>query len=125
MALIGQAVSEEKIFEIVNDGRTTDRRTPEHGYSISSPVSLRLRTAKNEGARVATTLNIDFSHNSAVKGWILLKFELIRDVIAILVTSKYEEDPIKIEGARVATTQNNDFSNAQRQLTPQSEIGSS
>ena len=29
--------------------------------------------------------------------------------MAILVTSKYEEDPIKIEGARVATTQNNDF----------------
>ena len=25
--------------------------------------------------------------------------------MAILVTSKYEEDPIKIEGARVATTQ--------------------
>ena len=43
--------------------------------------------------------------NSAVKSQIRLKFELIRDVIAILVTSKYEEDPIKIEGARVATTQ--------------------
>ena len=26
--------------------------------------------------------------------------------MAILVTFKYEEDPIKIEGARVATTQN-------------------
>ena len=38
--------------------------------------------------------------------------------MAILVTSKYEEDPIKIEGARVATTQNNDFSNTQVQLTP-------
>ena len=44
--------------------------------------------------------------------------------MAILVTSKYEEDPIKIEGARVATTQNNDFSNTQGQLTPQSEVGS-
>ena len=39
--------------------------------------------------------------------------------MAILVTSKYEEDPIKIEGARAATTQNNE------QLTPQSEVGSS
>ena len=39
--------------------------------------------------------------------------------MAILVTSKYEEDQIKIEGARVATTQNNDFSNTQGQLTPQ------
>ena len=45
--------------------------------------------------------------------------------MAILVTSKYEEDLIKIEGARVATTQNNDFSNIQGQLTPQSEVGTS
>ena len=44
--------------------------------------------------------------------------------MAILVTSKYEEDPIKIEGARVATTQNIDFSNTQGQITPQSEVGS-
>ena len=43
--------------------------------------------------------------------------------MAILLTFKYEEDPIKIEGARVATTQNNDFSNSQGQ-TPQSEVGS-
>ena len=45
--------------------------------------------------------------------------------MVILVTFKYEEDPIKIEGTRVATTQNNDFSNTQGQLTPQSEVGSS
>ena len=44
--------------------------------------------------------------------------------MAILVTSKYEEDPIKIEGARVATTPNVDFSNTQGQITPQSEVGS-
>ena len=36
--------------------------------------------------------------------------------MAILVTSKYEEDLIKIEVARVATTQNNDFSNTHGQL---------
>ena len=42
--------------------------------------------------------------------------------MAILVTSKYEEDRIKIEGARVATTQNIDFSNTQGQITPQSEV---
>ena len=41
--------------------------------------------------------------------------------MAILVTSKYEVNPIKIEGARVVTTQNNDFSNTQGQLTPQSD----
>ena len=55
---------------------------------------------KNEGARVATILNINFSHSqgqmSAVKGQIWLKFELIQDVMAILVTFKYEEDPIKL-----------------------------
>ena len=45
--------------------------------------------------------------------------------MAILVTSKYEEVPIKIEGARLATTQNNDFSNTKGQLTPQSEVGCS
>ena len=44
--------------------------------------------------------------------------------MAIFVTSKNEEDPIKIEGARVAITQNNDFSNTQGQLTLQSEVGS-
>ena len=41
MALVGQAVSEKKIFEIVDgrtdDGRTTDGRTPDHGHPISSP----------------------------------------------------------------------------------------
>ena len=38
--MIGQAVSEEKIFENggrTDDGRTTDGRTTEHGYTISSP----------------------------------------------------------------------------------------
>ena len=33
--------------------------------------------------------------------------------MAILVISKYEEDPIKAESARVATTLNIDFSNTQ------------
>ena len=83
---------------------------------------------KNEGARVATTLNIAFSHRQGqitlVNNRIWLKFELIRNVIAILVTSKYEEDPIKVEGARVATIKNIDFSNTKGQLTPQSEVGS-
>ena len=41
MALVGQAVSEKKIFEIVDgrtdDGRTDDGRTPDHGHPISSP----------------------------------------------------------------------------------------
>ena len=44
--------------------------------------------------------------------------------MAILVTYKYEEDPIKIESARVATTLNIDFSNTQGQITPRSNVGS-
>ena len=69
---------------------------------------------KIEDAGVATT-NLFFKHsraaNSAVQGRIWLKFELIQDVMVILVSSKNEKDPIKIEGSRVATTQNIDFSN--------------
>ena len=43
LALIGQAVCEKKLFEHCE--RTTDgrRRTPDHWYTISSPMSLRLR----------------------------------------------------------------------------------
>ena len=92
-------------------------------FELIQDVMVILVTSKNEedpikteGARVATTLTIDFSNiqgqltpQSRVKIW--LKFELIQDVMVILVTSKNEEDPIKIEGARVATIQNIDFSN--------------
>ena len=42
--------------------------------------------------------------NSAVLGPIRPNFELVRDVIDVLVTCKYEEDLIKNEGARVDTT---------------------
>ena len=37
LSLIGQAVSEEKIFEIVDGRRTDDGATPEYGYALSSP----------------------------------------------------------------------------------------
>ena len=69
---------------------------------------------KNEGARVFTRflpLKVygDFSRrsraaNSAVLGPIWPKFELVRVSMDVLVTCKYEEDPIKNEGARVFTT---------------------
>ena len=42
--------------------------------------------------------------NSAVLGPIWPNFELVRDVMDVLVTCKYEEDPIKNESARVVTT---------------------
>ena len=42
--------------------------------------------------------------NSAVLGPIWPNFELIRDVMDVLITCQYEEDPIKNRGARVFTT---------------------
>ena len=36
--------------------------------------------------------------------FVWLNFKLVRDVMDVLVTCKYEEDPIKNEGARVDTT---------------------
>ena len=41
--------------------------------------------------------------NSAILGRICLKFELVLDIIDVLVTCKYEEDQIKNERARVLT----------------------
>ena len=58
--------------------------------------------------------------NSAVLGRIWLKFEPVRDIIDVLVTCKYEEDPIKNEDARVQTRLYDAFSDAQEQLTPKS-----
>ena len=78
---------------------------------------------KNEGARVFTrflplSVYVDFSRrsrasNSAVLGPIWPNFELVLDVMDVLVTCKYEEDPIKNEGARVDTTLYSNFSDAQ------------
>ena len=42
--------------------------------------------------------------NSAVLGPIRPNYKLVRDVMDVLVTCKYEEDPIKNEGARVLAT---------------------
>ena len=55
--------------------------------------------------------------NSAVLGQIWLKFELVQDIIDVLVTCKYEEDPIKNKGARVLTRLYDVFSDTQGQLT--------
>ena len=69
---------------------------------------------KNEGARLLTRflpLQVygDFfrrsrAANSTVLGPIWPNFELIRYIMDVLVTCKYEEDPIKNKGARVDTT---------------------
>ena len=60
--------------------------------------------------------------NSAVLGPIWPNFELFRDVIDVLVTCKYEEDPIKNRGARVFTTLYVNFSDAQGQITLKSVV---
>ena len=80
---------------------------------------------KNEGARVFTRflpllVYGDFSRrsrgaNSAVLGPIWPNFELVRDLMDVLVTCKYEEVPIKNEGTRVDTTLYSNFSDAQGQ----------
>ena len=59
-----------------------------------------------------------------MRGRIWSKFELVRDVIDVLVTSKNKADPNKNEGARVATTLNIDFSHSQGQITLQSRVES-
>ena len=61
---------------------------------------------KNSGENVMTWIFSRCSRaaNSAVLGPIWPNFELVRDIMDVLVTCKYEEDPIKNEGARVDTT---------------------
>ena len=54
--------------------------------------------------------------NSAVLDPIWPNFELVRDVMDVLVTCKYEEDPIKNKGARVVTKLYSTFSDAQGQI---------
>ena len=52
-----------------------------------------------------------------VLGPIWPNFELVRDVMDVLVTCKYEKDSIKNEAARVDTTLYSNFSDAQGQIT--------
>ena len=69
---------------------------------------------KNSGENVMTSFSPlevygDFSRrsraaNSAVLGPIWPNFKLVRDLMDVLVTCKYEEDPIKNVGTRVDTT---------------------
>ena len=50
-------------------------------------------------------------------GPIWRNFELFLDIIDVLITCQYEEDPIKNEGARVLTTLYINFSDPQGQIT--------
>ena len=55
--------------------------------------------------------------NSTVLGPIWPNFEIVRNVMDVLITCKYEEDPIKNEGDRVLTTLYIKSSDAQGQIT--------
>ena len=67
---------------------------------------------ENEGARVLTNLSNYKSMGifrpsraaySAVLGRMWPKIVLVRDIIFVLITCKYEQDPNKNEGARMLT----------------------
>ena len=72
-----------------------------------------LVTCKNEGARVLSRfspLSVYGNFFQTLKGGLLcsrgriwLKSKLLRDIIDVLVTCKYEEDPIKNKSARELT----------------------
>ena len=81
---------------------------------------------KNKGPRAFTrflplSVYWDFSRrsmagNSAVHGQIWSNFELVQDLMVVLITCKNEEDPIKNEGASVRNIIQH-FSDAQGQIT--------
>ena len=115
------------MFEIVYDGQPTDGCRLD-GYTISSPCEPK---GSGELNMMSLECSQDFSHyksmgifsrssradNSAVLGPIWPNFELVRDVMDVLVTCKFEEDSIKNEGARAVTTLYSNFSEAQGQIT--------
>ena len=78
-----------------------------HPLSLLSEIMSEDPSKKNGGTIVLTTflpLQVfgDFSRrpkavNSADPGWILLNFELVRDLMVVLVTCKNEDGPIKMK----------------------------
>ena len=85
---------------------------------LSCMSSLLARMRMIESKMKELECSQDFSHyksmgifssypraaNSAVLNPIWPNFELVRDVIDVFITCKYEDDPIKNGGARVFTT---------------------
>ena len=60
--------------------------------------------------------------NTKVNILIWPKFELIREFMADLATSKFDEDPIKIEGTIDRTRSNMGFFGSQGQVTPKRKV---
>ena len=69
MALIGHAVSEEKIFEIV-DGRRTDGRRTDHGHPISSPCEPNGSGELKNGKRLFLDRNNKQRCQCLLFGWL-------------------------------------------------------
>ena len=81
---------------------------------LSCMSSIPARMKKIQLKMMALECSQDFSHYKSMgifpdaqgqltpQSW--PNFELVLDVMDVLVTCKYEEDPIKNEGARVVTT---------------------
>ena len=94
----------------------------------SLPARMRLIKSKMQELECSQ----DFSHYKSMgifpdaKGQLLgpiwPNFELVRDVMDVLIICKYEEDPIKNRGARVFTTLYINFSDAQGQITLESAV---
>ena len=59
---------------------------------------------KDEGARVVTTLFINFSDVQGKLTPKSVKFKLVQALIVVLIVCKNEDDPFKIERTRVVTT---------------------
>ena len=88
--------------------------------SCMSSLPARMRLIKSKMKELECSQ--DFSHYKSIgifrrsrlcSPWSnLAEFQLVRDVIDVLITCKYEEDPIKNEGARVLTTLYINFSDA-------------
>ena len=68
MVRTGFMASEETSFENV-DGRTTDAS----GYTISSPMSLQLRWAKNKKKKLLYLLNVNQGYLSSLWSYIYVK----------------------------------------------------
>ena len=89
---------------------------------------------KNEGARVVTTLFIDFfrrprADDSEVSDGILSKFKLIQAFIVVLLVCKNEEDPLKLKALEWSQHFSHYksleiFPNAQGHVTHKSLVGS-
>ena len=80
---------------LVRSGRISN--SSETLWMFSLPASMKKIRSKMKALESRAA-------NSAVLGSIWPNFELVRDVMDVLINCKYEEDPIKTEGARVVTT---------------------